>query len=156
MNKLKYLMIHCTASQEGKALTADDIRREHTSPPPAGRGWKQVGYADTVLLDGKIVNLVPYDQNDTIEPREITNGSAGMNSETRHISYVGGIDKKLKPKDTRTEAQKTALEKYVYDFLAKHPTAKVLGHNQVAQKACPSFDVPKWLIEIGINKGNIY
>ena len=156
MRKLKYLMIHCTASREGKNLTAADIRKQHTSPPPTGRGWKQVGYADMILLDGTVTNLVPYDKNDTVEAREITNGAVGMNIETRHISYVGGVDKNGKPKDTRTEAQLTALKNYVCDFLMQYPQAKVLGHKQVAAKACPSFDVPKWLAEIGVNKANIY
>lgn len=149
-------MLHCTATPAGKNITADDIRKMHTSPPPKGRGWKQVGYADTILLDGKVVNLVPYDKNDTIEPREITNGAVGMNAVTRHISYVGGVDKNGKPDDTRTPEQTTAMKNYVYDFLRQYPRAKVLGHNQVAQKACPSFDVPKWLMEIGVNKSNIY
>lgn len=156
MAKLELLLIHCTASVEGKELTAADIRREHTSPPPKGRGWGQVGYSDLLHLDGRIENLVPYDNDDIVQPREITNGSVGINGKTRHISYVGGLDIKLKPKDTRTVGQLTALKNYVYDFLVKHPTAKVAGHNQFAAKACPCFDVPKWLESISVNKSNIY
>lgn len=156
MQKLKYLVIHCTATVEGKELTAADIKRMHTSPAPKGRGWKQVGYSDLCHQDGCIENLVPYDDDDIVQPREITNGAVGLNGVARHISYVGGLDPKLKPKDTRTDAQKIALKNYVYDFLIKYPSAKVLGHNQVAAKACPCFDVPDWLAEIGVNKSNIY
>ena len=40
---LQYLVIHCTATPEGREVSAADIRRWHTSPPSeGGRGWKQV------------------------------------------------------------------------------------------------------------------
>lgn len=156
MKKLQYLMIHCTATPEGKDLTGADIKRMHQTPPPNGRGWKVPGYSDVIRLDGRIENLVPYDQDDQVQPREITNGAVGMNAVTRHVSYIGGVDSKGAPKNTMTDAQETALKNYVYDFLVKYPTAKVLGHNQVATKACPSFNVPKWLISINVQKSNIY
>lgn len=149
-------MIHCTATVEGKSLTGADIKKMHTSPKPAGRGWKVVGYADLFHLNGGIENLVPYNQDDVIQPHEITNGAVGMNSKTRHVSYVGGVDKFNKPKDTRNDLQKAALKTYVLDFLKRYPSAQVLGHNQVAPKACPSFDVPTWLKSIGVAEKNIF
>lgn len=157
MSKLELLIIHCSASREGKELTSADIRREHTSAPPAGRGWNQVGYSDIIHQDGRVENLVPYDGDDIVQPREITNGAVGLNSKSRHVCYIGGLtaDGK-KSKDTRTPEQANALKNYVYDFLQHHPSAKVLGHNQVAVKDCPCFDVPSWLISIGVNKLNIY
>jgi N-acetylmuramoyl-L-alanine amidase len=157
MAKLEYLVIHCTATREGKKITAGDIRRMHTSKPPVGRGWAQVGYADIIHQDGTVENLVPYDDDDIVQPREITNGAIGLNGKARHVSYIGGITSDGKrSKDTRTSEQANALKNYVYDFIAKYPSVKVLGHNQVAAKACPCFDVPSWLISIGINKSNIY
>lgn len=45
-----------------------------------------------------------------------------------------------------------ALEEYVKDFHNRFPSVKIIGHNQIAAKACPSFDVQKWLKSIGINK----
>ena len=59
MAKLQYLVIHCTATPEGREVSAADIRRWHTSPAPAGRGWKQVGYTDLFHLDGRVERLVP-------------------------------------------------------------------------------------------------
>ena len=56
------------------------------------------------------------------------------------------------PKDTRTGCQKKALEKYVKDFHRRFPDVRIVGHNELAAKACPSFDVQKWLKEIGINQ----
>lgn len=152
MAKLQYLVIHCTATPEGREVSAADIRRWHTSPVPAGRGWKQVGYTDLFHLDGRVERLVANNEDANVDPWEITNGAAGYNSISRHIVYAGGCDAGMKPKDTRTAAQKEALKKYVLDFHARHPAVKIVGHNQLAAKACPSFDVAAWLLEIGIKQ----
>jgi N-acetylmuramoyl-L-alanine amidase len=157
MGNLKYLIIHCTATQEGKELTADDIRRMHCSPPPKGRGWKQVGYSDMIHLSGLVTNLVPYDEDGIVQPREITNGALGLNGVSRHVVYVGGVEKDGKtPKDTRTNQQLLSLRNYVHQMIANHPNIEILGHNQVEQKACPCFDVPVWLKTIGVNEENIF
>lgn len=152
MAKLQYLVIHCTATPEGREVSAADIRRWHTSPAPAGRGWKQVGYTDLFHLDGRVERLVANNEDANVDPWEITNGAAGYNSVSRHVVYAGGCDAGMKPKDTRTAAQKEALRKYVLDFHARHPAVKIVGHNQLAAKACPSFDVVAWLLEIGIKQ----
>jgi hypothetical protein len=157
MKDLKYLVIHCTATPEGRHVSSDDIRKWHLSPPPAGRGWKQVGYSDMVHLDGKIENLVPYNDNAYVDPWEITNGVAGINSVSRHIVYVGGCDKDGKtPKDTRTLSQKDRMASHVCAFILRHPNILIAGHNQFDKKACPSFDVPAWLRSIGVLEKNIY
>lgn len=188
MDKIIYLVIHCTATVNGHELTSDDICRMHLGPlhnkdgsfiykgvhypnlsslpnefiggisikSLVGRGWKQVGYTLMFHLDGRRETLVGYDDDEWISSGEITNGATGINSKSRHIVYVGGLDNKMKPKDTRTEAQRLMLEREVLDTIKYHPDIKILGHNQVANKACPCFDVPKWLENIGIDKKNIY
>ncbi len=150
MAKLQYLVIHCTATPEGREVSAADIRRWHTSPLPAGRGWRQVGYTDLFHLDGSVERLVDNNEDANVDPWEVTNGAAGYNSISRHIVYAGGCDAGMKPKDTRTSAQREALKRYVLDFHAKHPNVRIVGHNQLAAKACPSFDVPQWLESIGV------
>lgn len=149
-------MIHCTATREGREYKGEQIRKMHTDPPPKGRGWKQMGYSDLIHQDGCVQNMVPYDGDGIIQPREITNGAVGMNGSSRHACYIGGLDKKGKPKDTRTDEQKESLRRYVLAFLEIYPDAKVMGHNQVAAKACPCFDVPEWLRGIGVEEKNIY
>lgn len=148
------MVLHCTATPEGRDVSAAEIRRWHTSPVSAGgRGWKQVGYTDLVHLNGSVERLVANNEDAWVDPWEITNGAKGYNSISRHIVYAGGVAADGKtPKDTRTAAQKAALEKYVKDFHTAHPKVKIIGHNQVAAKACPSFDVSAWLREIGINQ----
>lgn len=156
MSKLKYLVIHCTATPEGRKVTSDDIRRWHTAPvSKGGRGWSQVGYSEMIHLDGTIEQLVPYNEDDTVDKFEVTNGASDINSISRHIVYVGGCDKDMKPKDTRTDAQKKAMEMYVKAHSTFH-NWKVAGHYHFAKKACPSFNVENWLKEIGLIKSKIY
>ena len=45
-----------------------------------------------------------------------------------------------RPKDTRTEAQKTALVALLKELKAKYPKATIHGHCEFAAKACPCFD----------------
>lgn len=151
--KLKYLVIHCTATPEGREVSAADIKRWHTSPAPTGRGWKQVGYTDLFHLDGTVERLVANNEDANVDHWEITNGAAGYNSISRHIVYAGGCEAHTqKSKDTRTPAQREAMKRYVLEFHRKHPTVKIVGHYQLAAKACPSFDVPQWLESIGIKQ----
>ena len=151
---MQYLVIHCTATPEGREVSAAEIRRWHTAPvSQGGRGWKQVGYTDMVHLDGRVERLVNNNEDAQVDAGEVTNGAAGYNSISRHIVYVGGCDKAGKPKDTRTEAQREALKRYVEDFHARFPQVKIVGHHELnPSKACPSFDVPTWLRSIGIRQ----
>ena len=153
--KLKYLVIHCTATPAGREVTGDDIRRWHTSPvSQGGRGWKQIGYTDLFHLDGSVERLVGNNEDMNVDPWEVTNGAAGYNSVSRHIVYAGGVDANdvNKAVDTRTPAQKEAMKRYVLDFHRCFPGVRIVGHNQLAAKACPSFDVPEWLESIGIKQ----
>lgn len=151
---LKYLVIHCTATPEGREVSAADIRNWHTSPvSKGGRGWKQVGYTDIIHLDGTVERLVDNNEDAWVDNWEVTNGVAGYNSVSRHVVYSGGVAKDGKTaKDTRTPAQTKSMTEYVKDFHKRFPSVRIVGHNELAAKACPSFDVQKWLKSIGINQ----
>lgn len=124
------IIVHCTATPEGRAVSVDTIRGWHLA-----NGWKDIGYHYVVLLDGSVQPGRP----------EAQAGShvAGHNAGTLGVVYVGGLAADAKtPKDTRTPAQKAALLALVKGLIAKYPSvSKVTGHNQYAVKACPSFDV---------------
>ena len=157
MGKLTYLIIHCSATPEQKEYTGAQIKEFHMSAPPKGRGWDRPGYSDLILLDGTVENLRPYNNDDNIDMYELTYGAGSINSISRHVCYVGGMDKLMKsPKDTRTNTQKFALQQYVYNIIKLYPNILIAGHNQFANKACPSFNVPLWLKSINVAEKNIY
>lgn len=154
MAELKRLVLHCTATAEGREVTSDEIRAWHTNPvSKGGRGWKQVGYTDLIHLDGQVERLVDNNEDANVDPWEVTNGVAGYNSTSRHVVYAGGVAADGKtPKDTRTRAQRKAMEVYVKEFHRRFPKVRIVGHNELAAKDCPSFDVQKWLKQLGINQ----
>ena len=157
MKKLKYLVLHCTATPEGREVTRSEIVKWHTAEPPIGRGWKVVGYSKIIHLDGCVTNLREYNDDPWIQSGEITNGVKGINSVSRHFVYSGGIAASGgKPKDTRTPEQLAVMEALVKKEIKNNPELLVAGHNQFSNKACPSFDVPNWLRAIGVSEGNIY
>lgn len=154
MAKLQYLVLHCTATPEGREVSSKEIRAWHTNPvSKGGRGWKQVGYTDLIHLNGEVERLVNNNEDANVDPWEVTNGAKGYNSISRHIVYVGGVAADGETtKDTRTKAQKQSMETYVRDFHKRFPNVRIIGHRGVAAKDCPSFDVQVWLKEIGINQ----
>lgn len=154
MGKLQRLVLHCTATPEGREVTSKEIRAWHTNPVNrGGRGWSQVGYTDMIHLSGKVERLVDNNEDANVDPWEITNGVKGCNSTSRHVVYVGGVARDGKtPRDTRTPSQLKAMEAYVKDFHHRFPDVRIVGHNELAAKACPSFDVQKWLLSIGIKQ----
>ncbi len=149
---LKYLVIHCTATPEGREVTAADIERWHLG----GRGWSRVGYSDLIDLHGRLINLVPFNSDGQIDVWEISNGARGINGVSRHVVYAGGCDRAMKPEDTRTPEQKTALADYVRYMVRRHPGIQVAGHYHFSSKACPSFKVEDWCEEIFIPEKNIF
>lgn len=131
MRAIKEIIIHCADTPEGRDDKAADIKRWHTQE----RGWSDIGYHYVIDLDG------------TIEPgRPLETAGAhctGHNANSIGICYIGGCDKDMKPKDTRTDEQKAALLLLLKYLVAKYPGAKIYGHCDFAQKACPSFDAKK-------------
>lgn len=92
------------------------------------------GYHFIVMPDGEIVSLLPIEQ--------VSNGVAGFNSALINIAYLGGVDAKNVPQDTRTPQQKASLLKLLKELKQKFPTATIQGHRDFpnVKKACPSFD----------------
>lgn len=128
MRKINKIIIHCSATPEGRAHTVDDINRWHKE-----RGFAEIGYHWVVCLEG---HTWPG-RNEEIAGAH----TLGQNANSIGVCYIGGVDKNMKPKDTRTEYQKIGLRILVQDLLKKYPGATVHGHNEFAAKACPSFNV---------------
>jgi N-acetylmuramoyl-L-alanine amidase len=131
MRAIKKIIVHCADTPEGRDDRAADIKRWHTEE----RGWSDIGYHYVVDLDG------------TIEPgRPIETAGAhctGHNADSIGVCYIGGCDKKMQPKDTRTDAQKASLVLLLKYLVAKYPGVTIYGHRDFANKSCPSFDAKK-------------
>jgi N-acetylmuramoyl-L-alanine amidase len=122
-----------------------------------GRGWTKPGYRKMIHQDGGESILTPSNNDTVIEGFEVTFGALGFNNNCIHIVYVGGTEADGRtPKDTRTDAQVLTLAKNLKGYLETYPHIKFLGHNQVANKACPCFSVEDFCKEIGIPEANIF
>lgn len=131
MRKIDKIIIHCSATPEGRDIKTETIRSWHVK----GRGWSDIGYHFVIELDGSIRNGRPVER--------IGAHVKGHNANSIGICYVGGIDKSNKAKDTRTEAQKKSLNELIDSLRAVYKEATIHGHNEFSAKACPSFDVQK-------------
>ena len=122
------IIVHCSATPEGKDYSLDTIRQWHRQ-----RGFSDIGYHYVIHPDGKVE-----------EGRDVNIAGAhcsGHNSKSIGICYIGGMtaDNK-KAKDTRTEEQRKSLKALLMAMRKLYPQAKIHGHRDFAAKACPSFD----------------
>lgn len=129
------IIVHCSATPEGKDYTVDDIRRWHKQ-----QGWSDIGYHYVVYRNGDVVN----GRNVDIQGAHCADNGGNINS--IGICYIGGCARDGKtPKDTRTDAQKLALLNLLLDLKKMYPHAVILGHRDLDEhgKLCPSFDAKK-------------
>lgn len=134
MRKITAIVIHCSATAEGRNFTAKDIDAWHRK-----QGWNGIGYHRVIRLDGTIENG---------RPLEVPGSHVrSHNFDTIGIVYIGGLtaDGK-KAKDTRTPEQKEAMLDLVRILKMEFPDAKVMGHRDFpgVAKECPSFDAKAW------------
>ena len=141
MRKIERIFVHCTAGSQ--KTTLKQLENEFKA-----KGWKSPGYHYVVFPDGKIEQM--------LDESKVSNGVRGFNSTSINVSYVGGVDSKLKPIDNRTEAQKASLIKILTELKSRYAEAKIMGHRDVWgkdpkkwQKWCPCFDAEAEYAEIG-------
>lgn len=137
MRVISKIFVHCTASpQNTKIESIQKYWREVL-------GWKKAGgYHYIIEANGNVIQL-----SDESKP---TNGVAGHNANSIHISYIGGVDSNGKSVDNRTPEQKNSMYNLIMKLKQKYPNAEILGHRDVLKKGvnwkdCPSFDVKTWL-----------
>jgi len=143
MRKINLIVIHCTATVEGREYSVKTIRRWHLK-----RGFRDIGYHFVVQLDGSIKAGRPLNQAGA--------HAKGHNTNSIGIAYVGGLDKYRKPKDTRTIAQIYALRALVETLeIFYDGEVYTLGHRDLSvdlngdgvvsknewMKQCPCFNV---------------
>ena len=128
--RITEIIVHCSATPEGKDYTVQDIRRWHKQ-----QGWSDIGYHYVVYRNG---HIEPGRDVDIIGTH-----CEGHNAHSIGVCYVGGVARDGKtPKDTRTLAQKAALISVLTELKQMYPGAKIYGHKDLDKrgKACPSFD----------------
>lgn len=137
MRNITLIVVHCTAGAQTQRSA--DIVRYHTLPRRrGGLGWSTPGYHYIVEPSGFIAQVVP--------DWDIANGVKGHNATSIHVAYIGGVDatrRDLPPLDNRTEAQKRSLRELLARLKRLYPSARIVGHRNLARKACPSFDAMK-------------
>ena len=127
MRNINKIIVHCSATKEGKAFNVADITRWHKQ-----RGFATIGYHWVVLLDGTIQQ----------GRAEMTMGAhcKGHNANSIGICYIGGLDENGNSKDTRTPEQKKSLLELLKRLKKDYPNATIHGHHEFANKDCPCFD----------------
>jgi len=127
MRSIESIIVHCSATPEGRDVSTEEIRQWHLD-----RGWSDIGYHFVIELDGSLCDGRPV---------EFSGAHAkGHNSNSIGVCYVGGTDEDGEPKDTRTQEQKEALLDLLKQLKEDYPSAQIIGHRDVSEKACPSFD----------------
>lgn len=128
---IKEIIVHCSATAEGKDFTVAQIRQWHLQ-----RGFTDIGYHYVIYRDGSI----HVGRSEEVSGAHCT----GHNTISIGVCYIGGCASDGKtPKDTRTAAQKKALLELLRELKKKYPSAKIHSHRDYANKACPSFDATK-------------
>ena len=144
------IVIHCSATPEGKDVRAADIDKMHRA-----RGFKMIGYHYVIDLDGNIEQGRPLTMTGAHCEKPGFSGRP-YNQHSIGICYIGGVAEDGKtPKDTRTDAQKLALQALVANLTMQYPITEIIGHRDASPdlngdgkiskwewcKACPCFDV---------------
>lgn len=128
MRKINKIILHCSATQEDKNFTVEDIDKWHKK-----NGWDCCGYHYVIHLDGSVHLGRPIEKSGA--------HCFGQNQDSIGICYIGGLDKNNKAKDTRTRDQKIGLLKLVKTLLNKYGLSinNVYCHRDFAKKECPCF-----------------
>jgi N-acetylmuramoyl-L-alanine amidase len=131
---IKEIIVHCTATPEGRPVTVKEVDKWHRE-----RGFACIGYHYLIGLNGEIC------QGRNVE--SVGAHCEGHNANSIGVCYVGGLSLPnpskggaMDAKDTRTAAQKETLAGLIRDLKRQYPGATVHGHREFANKDCPCFD----------------
>ena len=136
--KIDTVIVHCSATPPDRDVTAKDIDRWHRQ-----RGFLSIGYHFVIRRDGTVETGRPVDRPGA--------HAKGHNRRSIGICLIGGVDDKLNPESNFTADQWESLEGLIRDLLSfrlrlgEKDHVRIIGHNEVSSKACPSFNVQEWL-----------
>lgn len=133
------IIIHCSATRPSQDVDAEEIALWHVA-----RGFKEIGYHFVIKRDatielGRNINTIGAH-------------TKNHNNDTIGICLIGGVsENNIKiPEDNFTEEQYLALTELLINlklFTNVNKKVGIFGHYKFASKACPSFNVEKYLIK---------
>jgi len=137
---VKTIFVHCSATRpdwmETYPLSAkvSEIARWHKQ-----RGWGSIGYHYIIDRDGEVAVGRP----ETIEGAHVR----GHNKGSIGICLVGGHGSSENDAFEKnfTSQQAKAMRELISDISQRAEGVSVRGHNEVAAKACPGFNVKRWM-----------
>jgi N-acetylmuramoyl-L-alanine amidase len=113
-----------------------EIRRWHVED----NGWHDIAYHFVIDRDGMVNRGRKAEMVGAFEPK--------CNARALGVCLVGGYGSNANDQFEQhyTPEQDQALRKLIRIIQHQHPTAtKITGHNDYANKACPGFNVARWL-----------
>ena len=140
--RITHLIVHCSATRENRNYSPEQLTKDHRA-----RGFREAGYHYYIQRDGFLHRLRPLYKKGA--------HCRGHNAHSIGLCYEGGLDRKGKPSDTRTPAQREKM-RYVATALKKrYPGLILAGHRDLSPdtnrngriepqewlKSCPCFDV---------------
>ena len=128
----EYLVVHCSATKPSMDIGLREIKRWHVDD----NGWRDVGYHYIIRRHGE----VELGRSN----RDTGAHAAGYNHKSISLCMVGGMAEDNSAENNFTAQQWTALLDLVKQIKVDYPEANVIGHNEISEKECPSFDVQKW------------
>ena len=132
MRKITLIIIHCSATPEGRNLDFETCRHDHIHH----RGFKDIGYHFYITRDGEIHPGRPLEK--------IGAHCWNHNAHSIGICYEGGLDAKGRPSDTRTLEQKASLLALLRELKRIFPRALIVGHHDLNPiKPCPCFNAER-------------
>jgi len=132
--------IHCSATRPewlaGTPLSEKikEITRWHKA-----KGWTTIGYHWVIDRDG----TVGKGRDEDTRGAHVANYNIGSIG----ICLIGGHGSSENGKflDHYTPEQENALRRLIDDIRGRAQITKIRGHNEVAAKSCPGFNVKRWL-----------
>lgn len=145
------IVVHYSATPVERDYTAEDIDRMHRD-----RGFREIGYHYFIRKNGKVETGRDLSQPGRFE---IGAHSKGENSSSIGICYEGGVTRAEPNKgfDSRTPAQRKAMEKLIWELLDRFPGAAVKGHRDMpyASTQCPGFNATAWWDDVVNRKQSV-
>ncbi|UUB18464.1 endolysin [Salmonella phage vB_SalS_PC192] len=126
------IFVHCSATKPSMDVGVREISQWHRE-----QGWLAIGYHFVIRRDGTIEEGRPVDV--------VGSHVKDWNSKSVGVCLVGGIDDKGKFEANFTPAQMQSLKEKLADLKDMYPDAEIKAHHDVAPKACPSFNLSRWL-----------